>query len=343
MLPPFRHRTAFSVVAMLALLSISTPGPFAALKTTPSQKQSGQDKYIIRPPVNAGAMLSVVARSTRQIQIQVTDQNDQPVPDLPVIFSLANTSVGTIAAAVTGQEQIQPPPGSANPLKLKSLTDAGGKASVRFTAGGAMGAVLFTAAIEGSGATWSGALIVDDNEKVPNEPVGSLTVSGQAYLNTNEARTGATVFCADAIRTGPNSQAIIALDALGRITLQSDVTIQVIACSSEKLIVRCDCPTTYIRVAEGNVEIVAPSNKPPTDEIIAAGREKKVQSPAFVVMSRGTRVTMRCQEKRYEAPIFWLGKGGVLTLLGIAAIIPVVVLASQSGERNRRPVSASQP
>ena len=41
-------------------------------------------------PVSSGAQLSVRARSTRQVQVQVTDKNDNPLPDLPVLFSLGD-------------------------------------------------------------------------------------------------------------------------------------------------------------------------------------------------------------------------------------------------------------
>lgn len=50
--------------------------------------QAPQRRYILRP-VGSGSTISVRARSTRQIQIQVTDENDKPVPDIPIIFALA--------------------------------------------------------------------------------------------------------------------------------------------------------------------------------------------------------------------------------------------------------------
>jgi hypothetical protein len=367
MLPPFKHLTSFQMVSMLALLSVSTASSLtsslAALERTPPQQPSTQRKYIIRPPVDAGAMLSVVARSTRQIPIQVTDENDHPIPDLPVLFSLASTTFGTIASAGTApskllpvtytpakareeQEQTALSAGAAVPAKLRRLTDANGKASVRFIAGGTMGAVILTASIEGTDISWSGDIIILDDEKMPDQPIGSLTVKGRVYLNSNEARTGATIFVGNTIRAGPNSQAIINLDALGRITLQPDVTVQLIAWSSEKLIARCHCPTTtYIQVAQGNVEVVAPTNQPPTAAIMGAGRGEKVEGYADIVLSRGAQVILSCTEKGYAAGrSFWLKKGGLLTVLGIAAIIPVVVWASgRSDEQTSRPLSQSQP
>src|SRR5436853_1895663 len=43
-------------------------------------------RYTLRPPAGQGSSLSVAARSTRQIQIQVTDENDKPVADLAILF-----------------------------------------------------------------------------------------------------------------------------------------------------------------------------------------------------------------------------------------------------------------
>jgi hypothetical protein len=71
---------------------------------TVSAEQLTQPNYKIRPvddqgrPVDLGRTLSVRARSTRQFQIQVTDENDRPVPDLPILFSLADPCLGSLAA-----------------------------------------------------------------------------------------------------------------------------------------------------------------------------------------------------------------------------------------------------
>lgn len=63
--------------------------------------QAPQRRYILRP-VGSGSTISVRARSTRQIQIQVTDENDKPVPDLPIVFALAGAGgkfAGTLGPA----------------------------------------------------------------------------------------------------------------------------------------------------------------------------------------------------------------------------------------------------
>src|SRR5256714_4604972 len=67
--------------------------------TVEQQPAAGQ-RYILRPPAGQGSSLSVSARSTRQLQIQVTDENAPPVPDLPILFSLANPCLGTLGLGV---------------------------------------------------------------------------------------------------------------------------------------------------------------------------------------------------------------------------------------------------
>ncbi|MEK6302911.1 MAG: hypothetical protein AABO41_19545 [Acidobacteriota bacterium] len=62
--------------------------------------QATQPRYILRPPAGQGGSISVAARSTRQVQIQVTDENDRPVPDLAVLFSLGDPCLGTLGLGV---------------------------------------------------------------------------------------------------------------------------------------------------------------------------------------------------------------------------------------------------
>lgn len=65
-----------------------------------TQPQPAQQRYILRPPAGQGGSISVAARATRQVQIQVTDENDKPVADLPMLFSLANPCLGTLGLGV---------------------------------------------------------------------------------------------------------------------------------------------------------------------------------------------------------------------------------------------------
>jgi hypothetical protein len=92
-------------------------------------------------PVASGSEFSVRARSTRQIQVQVTDRNDKPLPDLPVLFSLGNPCLGTLGlGAIAG-------------LTMTQKTDNRGIATVPLVAGAARCAATITAKVEGTNAS----------------------------------------------------------------------------------------------------------------------------------------------------------------------------------------------
>jgi hypothetical protein len=92
-------------------------------------------------PVSSGSQFSVRARSTRQIQVQVTDKNDKPIPDLPVLFSLGNPCLGTLGIA-----------GVAGAAVFQKKTDNRGIAAVILTAGAARCAGAIVARVEGTNA-----------------------------------------------------------------------------------------------------------------------------------------------------------------------------------------------
>ncbi len=115
-------------------------------------EQTTQRRYVVRP-VGLGSAISVRARATRQIQIQVTDENDQPVADVPVVFTVGTSggpSLGTIAttATVVGT--------STSTVR----TDRRGLAAVIFTAGDLQGATSITATVEGTRFSWTGNITV---------------------------------------------------------------------------------------------------------------------------------------------------------------------------------------
>ncbi|MEK6284558.1 MAG: hypothetical protein AABO57_02345 [Acidobacteriota bacterium] len=94
-------------------------------------------------PVSSGSQLSVRARSTRQVQVQVTDKNDKPLPDLPVLFSLGNPCLGSLGlGALAG-------------LTLVQKTDKRGIAAVPLVAGAARCAASIVAKVEGTNASVS--------------------------------------------------------------------------------------------------------------------------------------------------------------------------------------------
>jgi len=88
-------------------------------------------------PVTSGAGLSVRARSTRQVQVRVTDKNDRPVPDTPVIFLLAGQG-GTLGSGVTAGTSVT------------VATNAQGVAATSFTAGPASASSSVTATVAGT-------------------------------------------------------------------------------------------------------------------------------------------------------------------------------------------------
>jgi hypothetical protein len=102
-------------------------------------QQGLQHRYLVRP-VGLTSNIFVKASSTRQIQVQVTDENDKRVPDLPVVFSLNGTSgkeVGTLAST-------------------KVLTNAQGIATVEFNATSEASDGTITATIENTNFSWTG-------------------------------------------------------------------------------------------------------------------------------------------------------------------------------------------
>jgi hypothetical protein len=115
-----------------------------------AQQQTAPRKYIIRP-LNLGTNTEIRARSTRSLQVRVTDENDRPVPDAPILFLLGGSgsggSVGGGAGSLAGQ------------TSLRALTNSQGVAQVNFTASDAVGSsTRIQARVEGSEAVWEGTI-----------------------------------------------------------------------------------------------------------------------------------------------------------------------------------------
>ncbi len=119
---------------------------------TPTQQplQVGQRRYLVRP-VGLNSNLVVRARSTRQIQVRVTDEDDRPVTGVPIIFSLGSqggSSIGTIGAVGA----------TASGSNDRVFTDAQGVASVSFTAADVPTTGSITATVEGTNYSWVGQI-----------------------------------------------------------------------------------------------------------------------------------------------------------------------------------------
>jgi len=92
-------------------------------------------------PVSSGSQMSIRARSTRQIQVQVTDKNDKPLPDLPVLFSLGDPCLGSLGLGVAAGGD------------FRQKTDKRGIAAVPLVAGAARCAASIIAKVEGTNAS----------------------------------------------------------------------------------------------------------------------------------------------------------------------------------------------
>jgi hypothetical protein len=123
-------------------------------------------------PVSSGSQFSVRARSTRQVQVQVTDKNDKPLPDLPVLFSLGNPCLGTLGlGAVAG-------------LTLVQKTDKRGIAAVPLVAGAAKCAASIVAKVEGTNASVTIQANVQSSSGFSNTQNTILVVAAAAVAGT---------------------------------------------------------------------------------------------------------------------------------------------------------------
>lgn len=133
---------SFSVSVQEGRASISTVvGVVRVQDQAPPQDVNIRVVDDLGRPVSSGSQFSVRARSTRQVQVQVTDKNDKPLPDLPVLFSLGDPCLGSLGlGAVAG-------------LTLVQKTDKRGIAAVPLVAGAARCAASIIAKVQGTNAS----------------------------------------------------------------------------------------------------------------------------------------------------------------------------------------------
>jgi hypothetical protein len=106
-------------------------------------EQVPQPRYILRPPAGQGGSISVAARSTRQVQIQVTDENNRPVADVPILFSLGDPCLGTLGLGVAAGDS------------FTEKTDSQGIATVPLTSGAVACAGTLIARVQGTDITYT--------------------------------------------------------------------------------------------------------------------------------------------------------------------------------------------
>jgi ribosomal protein S12 len=115
---------------------------FASARPSGPRAQQAMQSYRIKPVggQNNSAIFDVRARATRQVQVQVTDDRDRPVPDIPIIFGLGSNIGRFSGATATTNEQ--------------------GIASVNLTAGDQETTSDFTATIQGTNISLVGQIVV---------------------------------------------------------------------------------------------------------------------------------------------------------------------------------------
>ncbi len=126
---------------VLALGKWNAKLPLSVVAAAAETQQAAPRKYLIKP-MNLGTNTEIRARSTRNIQVRVTDENDRPVPDVPVLFLLNGGGAGAgNVGSFAGQTSAQ------------VTTNAQGVAQVNFNASNLSGnPVNITASVPGTNA-----------------------------------------------------------------------------------------------------------------------------------------------------------------------------------------------
>lgn len=99
--------------------------------------RQAQPRRTIRP-VGSGPNISLKAGNALQLQVQVTDENDRPVRDEAVVFTVSDPASGSLGA----------PGGGAG--SVTATTDANGIATTTFTAGKSASSTSITASSGGA-------------------------------------------------------------------------------------------------------------------------------------------------------------------------------------------------
>ncbi len=134
--------------------------------------QQASTRRTLIKPYNLGASTDVRARSTRSVQVRVTDENDKPIPDVPVLFLISGASAGaggagSAAGAAGAGGAASGGAGGAAGASAGSLagqtsvtvtTNAQGIATTNFNASNFPGSTTrIRATVPGTDAVWEGA------------------------------------------------------------------------------------------------------------------------------------------------------------------------------------------
>jgi hypothetical protein len=145
------------------------------------EQGSQQHEYTIRP-VGHGSNIKVPASGTRQIQLQVVEDN-VPVPGVGVLFVL------DVSGAINGKLGV----GTLSNTTLTVVTNASGVAAVQFVAGPTSGTVPVSATIEGTRTSWTGEITVTSRGGSSHKLgwaiaalIGTGAAAGVAYALTRD-------------------------------------------------------------------------------------------------------------------------------------------------------------
>ena len=186
------RKSKFTIV--LLMLAVF-PGPIIATRPTAEaaeiatqQQQTAPRKYMIKP-LNLGTNTEIRARSTRNLQVQVTDENDRPMPDVPLLFLLAGIgSGGSSTGALAGQAGSSAAQTLAGQTSLRAVTNPYGIANVNFTAPDAVGSAMrLQIRVEGTDTVWQGTLHIARAEAIFEPPQNAAPLDSAVPLPTLDA------------------------------------------------------------------------------------------------------------------------------------------------------------
>ncbi|MFN7929827.1 MAG: CAP domain-containing protein, partial [Blastocatellia bacterium] len=199
--------------SLFLTLAWQTPGP-----TYSARPQDAPRKYLIKP-MSLGTNTEIRARATRNLQVQVTDENDHPLPDVPLLFLLAGlaagrggnlgtfvtqtagNAAGAGAGGTVGSAASQASAGAGqavgnavSQISTRVLTDQYGIANVNFTASDAVGQSLrLQIRVEGTNVVWEGELNVVRAEAVTQASQSDVPPADAASLPVLEAEEKACI------------------------------------------------------------------------------------------------------------------------------------------------------
>ncbi|HVF92572.1 MAG TPA: hypothetical protein VNH22_21065 [Blastocatellia bacterium] len=152
----------------------------------------------------------------------------------------------------------------------------------------------------------------------PPAPQSLGTLRGNAVINGNKMKTGATVLTGALVEAGSET-AVIDLGALGRIEFRPGSKFT-LTYSEGMVDIRSQCGSTYFAVRRGQAELRRPSGD---KETFIAGQDKKFDGEADIVTAGGTDLVVDCGDRVPAALYVGPGLIGFLALLGLGSAVAI--------------------